>query len=113
MGVAAEIMENMLGTPEGRLAVDDPVLPEQWAEEGGERLRFREKLEVPVEAQLAVVEGPSESGDKLAAEDSPQHLDGQKEAIARGDPALVVGGKAAGRNYTMDMGMMPSTPTIP
>jgi hypothetical protein len=55
---------------------------------------------------LAIGEGLPESGDELAAEDSTQHLDGKKEAIARGDPALVVGGKAAGRNYTMDMGMM-------
>jgi len=55
---------------------------------------------------LAIGEGLPESGDELAAEDSTQHLDGEKEAIARGDPTLVVGGKAAGRNYTMDMGMM-------
>ena len=89
---------------------------ELWAlnaEERSESLRFPEKFEFPVEAQLAVVEGPFESGDKLAAEDSTQHLDGEKETIARGDPALVIGGKAAGRNHAMDMGMMPSTPTIP
>ena len=55
---------------------------------------------------MAIGEGLPESGDELAAEDSTQHLDGEKEAIARGDPALVVGGKAAGGNDTMDMGMM-------
>jgi len=76
VGVAAEVTENVFGATEGRFAVDHPVVTEEGAEEGGESLRFREKLEVPVEAQLAVLEGPLESGDKLAAEDSTQHLDG-------------------------------------
>jgi hypothetical protein len=106
VGVAAEITENIFGATEGRLAIDYPVLPEQGTEEGSESLRFRQKLEVPVEAELAVGEGPFESGDKLAAEESAQHFDGEKEAIARGDPALVIGGEAAGRNHAMDMGMM-------
>jgi hypothetical protein len=33
VGIAAEITENMFGTAKGRLAIDHPVLPEQWAEE--------------------------------------------------------------------------------
>ena len=106
VGVAAEITENVFGTTEGRLAVDHPVLTEEGTEERSEHFRFRQKLEIPVEAQLAVVEGPLESGDKLATEDSTQHLDGEKEAIARGDPAPVIGGETAGRNHTMHMGMM-------
>jgi len=82
VGVAAEITENVLGATEGRLAVDHPVLTEEGAEERSESLGIPEKLAVPVEVQLAVGEGPFESGDKLAAEDSPQHLDGEEEAIA-------------------------------
>ena len=55
---------------------------------------------------MAVGEGLSESGDKLAAENKSQHLSGEEEAIARVDPALVIGGEATGRDHTMDMGMM-------
>ena len=106
VGIAAEITENILGATEGRLAIDHPVPPEQGAEEGSESLRFRQKLEVPVEAELAVVEGPFESGDKLAAEDTTEHLNGEKEAVARVDPALVIRGEATGRDHAMDMGMM-------
>ena len=58
-----------------------------------------------MEAQLACGEGLSESVDKLATEDSPEHFDGKKEAIARGDPALVIGRETPGRNDTMQMGM--------
>jgi hypothetical protein len=106
VGVAAEITENVFWTPEGRLAVDHPVVTEEGAEERSESLRLREKLEVPVEAQLAVGEGPFESGDKLAAEDSTQYLHGEKETIAGGDPALVIEGEAAGGDHAMNMGMV-------
>jgi len=106
MGVSAEIAQHLIGSTEGRLAVDHPVLTEERAEERSESLRFREKLEVPVEAQLAFGEGPFESGDELATEDSTQHLDGKEEAIAGLDPALVIGGEASGRDHAMDMGMM-------
>jgi hypothetical protein len=44
VGVAAEITENIFGAPEGRLAIDHPVLPEEGAEESSESLRFRQKL---------------------------------------------------------------------
>ena len=106
VGVAAEIAENVFGTTKGRLAVDDPVLTEEGPEERSEHFRFGQKFEIPVEAQLAVLEGALESGDKLATEDSPQHLHGEEEAIARGDPAPVIQGETAGRNHTMQMGMM-------
>jgi hypothetical protein len=76
VGVAAEITENLLGTAEGRLAVDHPVPSKERAEEGSEGLAFRQKLEIAVEAQSAVGKSRSESLDKLAAEDSPQHRHG-------------------------------------
>jgi len=76
VGVAAEITENLLGTAEGRLAVDHPVPSKERAEKGSEGLAFRQRLEIAVEAQSAVGKSRSESLDKLAAEDSPQHRDG-------------------------------------
>ena len=38
MGVAGEIAEHMMGTAERWLGVDDPVLTEQWTQEGAEGL---------------------------------------------------------------------------
>jgi len=38
MGIAGEIAEHMMGTAEGGLGVDDPVLTEQGTQEGAERL---------------------------------------------------------------------------
>jgi hypothetical protein len=69
----------VLGATEGWFAIDHPVLPEEGAEESSESLRFRQKLEVPVETQLAVGEGLPESRDKLTAENTTQHFLGRKK----------------------------------
>jgi len=106
VGVAAEITENVLGATEGWFAIDHPVLPEQRAEKGRESLGFHQKLQVTVEAELALREGLPERVDKLTAENTTQHLSGEEEAIAGVDPALVIGGKANGGDHAMDMGMM-------
>jgi hypothetical protein len=58
-------------------------------------------------------EGGLESGDKLAAEDSAEHLDGKKERSARADPAGVVRSETAGSQHAMDMRMKTPTPTVP
>jgi hypothetical protein len=45
VGVAGQVAQDVLGSTEGRLEVDHPVLPEQGAQEGGEPLRLTEGLE--------------------------------------------------------------------
>jgi len=44
MGVGAEVVEYILWPPEGRFAVDDPVPPEEWAQERGESFGRGERL---------------------------------------------------------------------
>ena len=55
MGVAGEISQHMLGTAERRLGIDDPVLPEQGAQEGTGRL-VSEGLERAGEGKLPLAE---------------------------------------------------------
>jgi hypothetical protein len=106
MRIAAEVVENMLRAAEGRFAVDDPVLAEQLAEERGESLGWSKKLQATVEAELFPGKGALESGDELAPEDTTEHFDGKKEALARVDPARVVEAEPARRNDAVDMRMM-------
>src|ERR1019366_886339 len=47
----------------------------------------------------------AESGNELAAEDTAEHADGQKERTPGGDPSCVVGGEAASGNYAVDVRM--------
>jgi hypothetical protein len=39
MSVGAQVVKDILGAPEGRFAVDDPVPREEWAQEGRESFR--------------------------------------------------------------------------
>ena len=59
-----------------------------------------------MELECAGMKGGLESGDKLAAEDTTEHFDGQEEGAARGDPAGVVRSETAGGQHAVDMGMM-------
>src|SRR5579863_3268023 len=56
-----------------------------------------------MESQLTVAEGVLESGNKLAAKDATEHLDGKKEGVASFNPVRVLGGESAGGNHAMDM----------
>ena len=82
MGVRAEIAESVLGSAEGPLGVDDPVVTEQDSEPCGEAAWFRERCEVAVELKLAFAERCLETGEELAAEDASEHLDRKEEGAA-------------------------------
>jgi hypothetical protein len=54
MGVTGEIAEHMMGTAEGGLGVDDPVLTEQGAQEGAECLLVGQGLKRSGEGELVL-----------------------------------------------------------
>ena len=91
MGVGAQVVKDILGASERWLAVNNPVLAEEGAEGRCKGFRFCQRLEVPVETELAVGEGALETRDELATEDSTQNLDGEKKTITGLNPALVIG----------------------
>src|SRR6266852_6614479 len=107
MSVAAQIVEHMFWAAERSFCVDHPVLSEHWSQPRGERLWLSQGRQVSMESQLAVAKGALESGNKLAAKDATEHLDGKKEGIASFDPMRVIGGESTGRNHAMDMRVKP------
>jgi hypothetical protein len=78
MGVAAEIVQHICGTPEGAFQVHHPVLSVQGSQPGSESLGLSEEFQVTLEVELAVLKGLQEGVDELAAEDFTQHLLGKK-----------------------------------
>jgi len=106
VGVATEIAQRVFRSAEGRLGIDDPVVAEQGSEPCGEGPWLRQWREVAIELKLVLVEGGLQSGDELAAKDPAEHLDRQKEAMARWDPAHVIGSEAARGGHAVDVGMM-------
>jgi hypothetical protein len=59
-----------------------------------------------VELELVLLEELLESGGELAAEDTAECTDGQKESVGRSDPSGTIGSKAASGNDVMYVGMM-------
>jgi len=113
MGVAAEILQHILGATEGTSQVDDPVLSKQWPEPSSEDLGFGEELQVFGEAELPILEGLPEGRDELATKNLTQYRFGQEVVVRRADPAGVIERETSGGHHAMDMGMKASTLTIP
>ena len=105
VGVAAEILEHILGAAEGWFRVDHPVFAKQGSQPGGEEFGLREPRQIPGKVQLAMLKGQLESGNELAAKHLPEHGNGEKEARVRWNPAGVIEREPTGGDDTMDMGM--------
>ena len=105
VGIAAEILQDVLGAAEGWFGVDDPVFAEERTQPGREELGMDERCEFAGQVQLTALEGRLQAGNELAAKHAPQYGDGKEEARVGSNPATVIAGESAGGNDTVDMGM--------
>jgi len=105
MGVGAQIAQYMFRPSEGALGVDDPVMAEQYPQPCCKGTRLGHGQEVAVELEHASMEGAAKSGDELAAEDTAEYADRQKEGAPGGDPAGVIRRQTTGGQYAVDMRM--------
>ena len=76
MGVAGEITKHMMGSAEGWLGIDDPVLTEKGSQEGTECFLIFQRLESSGESELALPKSSLQSGDELTAEDATEYAHG-------------------------------------
>src|SRR5271166_2281384 len=95
----------MLGTTEGRFAIDHPVMAEQWTEPCGEHLGLSELIQIAIEAEFSFAAGALQRSHELAAKNPTQHFDGKKEGVARGNPTGVIRSDTPGSKYTVDVRM--------
>ena len=105
MGVAAQVLEHIVGAAEGWFGVNDPVFSEQRSQPRSEDLGLREQSQIAGKVQLAMLKGRLETGDELSAKHTSEYLDGEKEVRTGSDPAGAIERESAGREDTMDMGM--------
>lgn len=90
MGVAAEILQDVLGPAKGTFGVDDPVTLVGAAQERAEELGLSQCFQLPMKAEPALLEGISQCFGKLVAKDFTQHFDGKKEVGPRWNPVCVI-----------------------
>ena len=82
MSVAAQVLQHIFGTTEGTFQVHHPILSMEWPQPSGEDLGLRKKLQVSLEAELAILKRLFECVDELAAKDFTQHLLGKKVVVS-------------------------------
>jgi hypothetical protein len=66
--ITSEIAYNLLGSAEGWLRMDNPMLPEQGSQECRKLLWFAEMLDRPGKLQTFLPKSPTQSCDEFSAE---------------------------------------------
>ena len=74
MGVAAEIVQGMLGATKWALGIDHPIGAKQVSEHGRESLRRLQRNQFPVKAELVFGMQYTQAGDKLAPKHTAEDL---------------------------------------
>src|SRR5437879_2974376 len=87
VGIAAEILQDVLGSAEGRFGVDDPVFAEERTQPSREELGMGKRCEFSGQVQLTAFEGRLQTGDELATKHAPQYSNGKEEAWMGSNPA--------------------------
>jgi hypothetical protein len=66
VGIAAEILQDILGSAEVWFGLDDPIFAEERTQPGSEELGMGERSEFSDQMQLMVFEGSLQAGDELS-----------------------------------------------
>lgn len=106
MGIASQIPEDLLGSAEGRLGVDNPLLLAQAGDQILEVGRVSEIAELSVEFEALLGECLFEIGEELAAKQATEWAHRQQELLPTTDPSLPIGRQSPRRHYTMQVRMM-------
>jgi hypothetical protein len=98
MSVSAEVGQDLLGSREGRLGVDDPFLPGRLGEEEGGAFAGEAGQASPVQAGL-------DAGKEFSAEDAGEDADGKEETGVGEDPAVALGRQASPGDNAVEVGV--------
>ena len=106
MGIAAQIVDDLLGAAEWRLGVDHPFpLPER-TEQRPEGIGFGQWRQVTVKGQTLLFKRLFERFEKQAAEQARQNADAEEESPAPVDPTRAIGPQAAAGDDRVNVGMV-------
>jgi hypothetical protein len=113
MGVAREILEDVLGLAQGFLRIDDPFGTPQSPQEALPGLRCREFLTAAAQREFAPAVDVLERREEQASEAPAEDLQWQEEVRTTGEPLGPVGYQAPRGEDTVEMRVITTTVTIP
>ena len=106
MGVAAEIVDDLLGAAEWRLGVDHPFPVPERSQQRPEGVGFGQWRQVAVEGQPLLFKRFLKSFEKQAAEQTRQDADAEKESLAPVDPTGAIRPQTAAGDDGVNVGMV-------
>ena len=106
VGVPGQVLQHLFRAAERRLGVDDPFGLGAGSEPALELARVGQRGELPMEGELALIEGGFDQGEELPPEDAAEDADRQEEAGFARDPARAVGRQPAARHDAVDVRVM-------
>jgi hypothetical protein len=113
MGIAGEVLQDVLGLAQGLLRIDDPCGTPEGPQEALPGWRRCKVLTATGQCQCPTARGLLERGQEQPPEASTKDLHWEEKMRATGDPAGPVGREAPSREDTMEMRIMTTTVTIP
>src|SRR5258708_11545483 len=105
VGIAAHIVEYLLGSSKGLFGVYHPFAVAEGHQGAEKDLAILQLLEGGKELQLAIVKSLFQQRQKQAAEEAGEHAHGKEETAPTGNPARAVGRQSAPGHDTMQVGM--------
>ncbi|SRR5579875_1032660 len=105
MGIARQVLQNLLGSPEGRLGIDHPFTASEPIKPRQKPPTLPEGPDLPMEAETALLEGLFQVGHEFAPEQAAEDLDRKEESLASGDPTRAVARNSTAGNHTVEMRM--------
>ncbi len=107
VGIAAQVVHNLVGRVKGGLGIDDPLLLPQRREEALKGTGIGQGGGVARKLELAPAMGGRECFEILGAKHLAHRLDGKEECPVLGrNPAAAIGGQGTAGDHTVRMDMV-------
>ena len=113
VGIAGQVLENMLGSAEGWFGIDNPFLGTQPTQQGVELTRVGEVGRGAEAAEFSFLISLLEEGQHLAPEEAAEYAHRQEETRSACDPTGMIEGESTGGYEAMQVRMVTPTPTVP
>ena len=106
VGVTAEILEPLRGTPAGGCSLDDPCAAPTTCQQVNEGWGIGERLQLAVTLEPALLKKLLQALQTQPAQQAGQHAPGKQEARTASHPTLAVWGSSAPGDDAMPVGMV-------
>ena len=103
--IPTQVANDLVRSAKGGFGVNDPILPKQRSQKGGEVVQFRQMFNRTRTGETFLQMQTPQCSNKLSAEDFAECFDWEEERVVRMNPPRFVRRDAAAWNDAMDMGM--------